>query len=147
MDQPAWPVTILHYSPENIRRVNPIDPPDAGAESPTKGPKGTTMAAKKNAAAEEAVLQAEEKPAEGKPEATEEPAKVNKWDIMETVMTPRKSKHDYYYVCVNDRRFEIPADGKAHEMPHPIAEVLRQTIEAENAAMDYAESIPNRGAQ
>lgn len=104
------------------------------------------MAAKKNAAAEEVILQAEEKPAEETIQQAE-PVKQSEWDIMETVMTPRKSKHDYYYVCVNDRRFEIPADGKTHEMPLPIAEVLRQTIEAENAAQDFAESIPNRGAQ
>jgi len=72
------------------------------------------------------------------------PAKVDKWAIMETVRTPRKSKHDFYYVCVNDRRFEIPADGKEHEMPHPIAEVLRQTLDAEAAADDFAEGVPNR---
>lgn len=106
------------------------------------------MAAKKNTAPEEEILQ--EAPAvpetEAKPEKTEEP-KVNKWDQMETVRVPRKSKHDFYYVCVNDRRFEIPADGKEHEMPHPIAEVLRQTIEAEYAAEDFAEHIPNKGAE
>ena len=39
---------------------------------------------------------------------------------------------------------EIPADGKPHEMPRPIAEVLRQSIEAENAAQDFAEGLPNR---
>ena len=66
------------------------------------------------------------------------------WDQKVTVLVPRKSKHDYYYVCVNDRRFEIPADGKAHEMPLPIAEILQQTIEAENKAMDFAEGIPNK---
>ena len=78
-------------------------------------------------------------------EAEEKPAKKDKWAQMETVTTPRKQKHDYYYVCVNDRRFEIPADGKPHEMPLPIAEVLQQTIEAEYAAQDFAEGLPNRG--
>ena len=110
------------------------------------------MATRKSAAAAEKIIpaeeiQAEETQAEEAPEAVEEQKPASKWDQMETVMTPRKSKHDYYYVCVNDRRFEIPADGKAHEMPHPIADILRQTIEAENAAQDYAESMPNRGAQ
>ena len=99
------------------------------------------MAAKKNTAPEDEILQ--EAPAV--PEK-EEP-KVNKWEQMETVRVPRKSKHDFYYVCVNDRRFEIPADGKEHEMPHPIAEVLRQTIEAEYAVEDFAEHIPNKGAE
>ena len=100
------------------------------------------MAAKKNTTSEDEILQ--EAPAV--PEKTEEP-KANKWDQMETVRVPRKSKHDFYYVCVNDRRIEIPADGKEHEMPHPIAEVLRQTIEAEYAAEDFAEHIPNKGAE
>ena len=77
-------------------------------------------------------------------EAAEEPAAKSQWDIMETVRTPRKAKHDFYYVCVNDRRFEIPADGKEHEMPKPIAEVLQQTLDAEAAADDFAEGVPNR---
>ena len=74
----------------------------------------------------------------------EKPAVKSKWDEMKTVRTPRKSKHDFYYVCVNDRRFEIPADGKEHEMPLPIAEVLLQTLDAEAAADDFAEGVPNR---
>lgn len=98
------------------------------------------MATKKKPEVSEEEALEQEVPAE----AEEKPAKVNKWDQMETVVTPRKQKHDYYYVCVNDRRFEIPADGKPHEMPRPIAEVLRQSIEAENAALDFAEGLPNR---
>ena len=78
-------------------------------------------------------------------EVQEEKAPKSTWDEKVTVLVPRKSKFDYYYVCVNDRRFEIPADGKAHEMPLPIAEVLQQTLEAENAAMDFAEGVPNKG--
>lgn len=98
------------------------------------------MATKKKAeVTEEEVLEQAE--AEGTV-AEEKPA--SKWDEKKTVMVPRKSKWDYYYVCVNDRRFEIPADGKAHEMPLPIAEVLEQTLEAENVAQDFAEGIPNR---
>ena len=74
----------------------------------------------------------------------EEPAEVDPWEKIVSVMTPRKQKGDYFYVCVNDRRFEIPADGKTHEMPQPIAEILQQSIEAENRALDFAEGIPNK---
>lgn len=96
---------------------------------------------KKTEVTEEVLEQAEV--IEEAAETAEEPAK-SKWDEIETVRTPRKSKHDFYYVCVNDRRFEIPADGKEHEMPLPIAEVLRQTLDAEAAADDFAEGVPNR---
>ena len=96
---------------------------------------------KKTEVTEEVLEQAEV--IEEAAETAEETAK-SKWDEIETVRTPRKSKHDFYYVCVNDRRFEIPADGKEHEMPLPIAEVLRQTLDAEAAADDFAEGVPNR---
>ena len=97
---------------------------------------------KKTEVTEEVLEQAEVN--EEAAEETAEPVAKSKWDEMETVRTPRKSKHDFYYVCVNDRRFEIPADGKEHEMPLPIAEVLRQTLDAEAAADDFAEGVPNR---
>ena len=96
---------------------------------------------KKTEVTEEVLEQAEV--IEEAAETAEEPAK-SKWDVIVTVRTPRKSKHDFYYVCVNDRRFEIPADGKEHEMPLPIAEVLMQTLDAEAAADDFAEGVPNR---
>lgn len=73
----------------------------------------------------------------------EEPEK-DPWDEKVTVRVPRKPKGEYFYVCVNDRRFEIPANGLEQEMPRPIAEVLEQSIQAEYKAEDYAAGIPNR---
>ena len=99
------------------------------------------MATRKKTEVPEEALEQEEEIREDAEEVNE-PASA--WDIKVTVRTPRKSKHDFYYVCVNDRRFEIPADGKEHEMPKPIAEVLQQTLDAEAAADDFAEGIPNR---
>ena len=101
------------------------------------------MATRKKTEVTEEMLEQAEEVEEATAAEAERPAK-SKWDQMETVRTPRKSKHDFYYVCVNDRRFEIPADGKEHEMPHPIAEVLRQTLDAEARAEDFAEGVPNR---
>ena len=84
----------------------------------------------------------EVKPAE---EETVEVKTRNAWDETKSVRVPRKQKGDYFYVCVNDRRFEIPADGKTVELPLPVAEILEQTLEAEYAAEDYAANLPNRG--
>lgn len=72
-----------------------------------------------------------------------EPAK-DPWKEMLKVRVPRRPKGEYFYVCVNDRRFEIPANGMEQEMPRPVAEVLEQSIQAEYKAEDYAAGIPNR---
>lgn len=77
------------------------------------------------------------------PVKAEAPAK-DPWDEKVKVRVPRKPKGEYFYVCVNDRRFEIPANGIEQEMPRPIAEVLQQSIEAEYKAEDYAAGIPNK---
>lgn len=66
------------------------------------------------------------------------------WTEMVKVRVPRRPKGEYFYVCVNDRRFEIPANGMEQEMPRPVAEILNQSIEAEYRAEDYAAGIPNR---
>ena len=99
------------------------------------------MATKKKAEVTEEVLEQAE---EVETAAAEEPVEVDPWEQMVPVLTPRKQKGDYFYVCVNDRRFEIPADGKTHVMPQPIAEILQQSIEAENRALDFAEGMPNK---
>lgn len=105
------------------------------------------MATKKTAAAEVA----EEVKAENVADVqAEEPAKVaekSEWDEEVEMIVPRKPKGDdpTYYVCVNDRRFLIPADGKTQKLPKPVAEVLKDSLEAEYAAEDFADHIPNKG--
>lgn len=68
----------------------------------------------------------------------------DEWDEMIEMIVPRKPKGDdqQYYVCVNDRRYMIPADGKMQKLPKPVAEVLRDSLEAEVKADDFADSIP-----
>ena len=75
----------------------------------------------------------------------EEQQVTDPWSIMETVVVPRRPKGEdqQFYVCVNDRRFVIPANGKPQEMPKPVAGILQEAIEAEYAAEDYADHIPN----
>ena len=100
------------------------------------------MASKKPVAA---APQAEEEPVVMEA-AAEEPTEVDEWAEEVEMIIPRKQKGDdqQFYVCVNDRRFYIPANGKMQKLPKPVAEVLQQSLEAENEAEDYAESIPNK---
>lgn len=98
------------------------------------------MAAKKETIKEPETVeevQAETQAEEQKPQSS--------WDIMVTRQIPRKQKGNFFYICVNDRRFEIPAKGQTETLPLPIAEVLGQQIAAEYAADDYAANMPNRG--
>ena len=67
------------------------------------------------------------------------------WEDQVPVIVPRKPKgqDQQFYVCVNDRRFSIPANGKQQMMPRPVAEILQAAIEAEYAAEEFADTIPN----
>ena len=82
-------------------------------------------------------------PAEKKPA---KPAIIDEWAEEVEMIVPRKMKGDdpQYYVCVNDRRFYVPANGKRQKLPKPIAEVLQQSLEAEMEAEEFADSIPNK---
>ena len=77
--------------------------------------------------------------------AEEQEAPKDAWAEEIEMMIPRKPRGEdaFYYVCVNDRRFEIPADGKMHKLPKPIALVLQDSLAAEVAAEEFADSIPN----
>ena len=100
------------------------------------------MATKKTAAIAEEEIKEEAQPAE---EAQAE-AK-SEWDEIEEMIVPRKPKGDdpTFYVCINDRRFLIPADGKMQRLPKPVALVLRESLEAEYKADEFADTIPNMG--
>lgn len=66
------------------------------------------------------------------------------WEEMVEMYVPRKRGDDpQYYVCVNDRRFAFPANGQVQKMPKPIAQILKESLEAEDAAEDFANSIQN----
>lgn len=106
--------------------------------------------------AEEKIEKAAEEPAATTepttPEQPQEPeveAPKDEWDEEVEVMVPRRHKGDdqYYYVCVNDRRFEIPANGKRQKMPRPIAEILQSSIDAEYAAEEFAEQMTQKAME
>lgn len=88
-----------------------------------------------------------EQPAE-EPEQKETGIK-DEWAEMVDMIVPRKPKGEeqQFYICVNDRRFAVPANGKMQKLPKPVAEILRTSIEAEYAAEDYADHIPNRSGE
>ena len=79
--------------------------------------------------------------------AEEMPEVKDEWAEEVEMLVPRKPKGDdaHFYVCVNDRRFYIPANGKPQKLPKPIAEVLRESLEAELEAEEFADSLPNKG--
>jgi hypothetical protein len=71
------------------------------------------------------------------------------WSETVNVIVPRKphGEEQQYYICVNDRRFVVPANGKQQALPRPIAEVLVSSLEAESEAEDFVDHIPNRTSE
>jgi hypothetical protein len=65
------------------------------------------------------------------------------WLEMVKMYVPKKPKGEeqQYYICVNERRYLVPANGKLQELPLPVAEVLTNSLEKEDEADEYAESI------
>ena len=80
------------------------------------------------------------------PVAAEKPEVKDEWAEEVEMIVPRKPKGDdpQFYVCVNDRRFYIPATGKAQKLPKPIAEVLQQSLQAELESEEFADHMPNK---
>lgn len=70
------------------------------------------------------------------------------WEEYVEVYVPRhgKGQEKKFYVSVNDRNVLVPADGKYHKLRKPHAEALMASLEAEAAAEDYADSVPNQAA-
>ncbi len=77
-----------------------------------------------------------------------EPEPPDPWEEYIDIIVPRKPRgaEQYYYVCVNDRSCQIPADGKIQRMRKPFAEVLLMSLEAEAEADRFAENIPHEAA-
>lgn len=82
-------------------------------------------------------------------EVQEEKKPASAWDETIEMIVPRKPRGEdpQYYVCVNDRRYAIPATGKMEKLPKPIALILQDSLEAEAAADDYMDHMPNRSGE
>ena len=76
-------------------------------------------------------------------EATLEQTPKDAWDEEVEMYVPRRPKGEEqsYYICVNDRRFSVPANGKTQKLPRPVAEILQQSLKDESEADEYADSI------
>lgn len=70
------------------------------------------------------------------------------WEEYETVRTirARKGMEKTVLVSVNDRNVLIPLDGRAYKLRKPHAQVLLDSMEADIAADEFAESVPHDAA-
>ena len=101
------------------------------------------MATKSKAAPAEETVQAAEPEEKA---VKQEEKKYDPWAEEIEMIVPRKPKGEeqFYYICVNDRRFQVPADGKMQKLKKPVAEILKDSLEADWQADEYADHIPNR---
>lgn len=97
------------------------------------------MATKKDMKAEEVIQETAEVKAEEP--VQEEPKSA--WDEEIEMYVPRKPKGDdqSYYVCINARKFAVPANGRMQKLPRPVAEILKMSLEAEARAEDMADKM------
>lgn len=72
----------------------------------------------------------------------------DEWEKTIDMIVPRKPKGEdqQYYICVNDRRYMVPANGKMQKLPKPVALILQDSLEMESEADEYADKLPKRDA-
>lgn len=82
-------------------------------------------------------------PAEPEPE----PAK-DEWEEYIEVLVPRhgRGEEKCFFVAVNGRNAQIPANGKLQRLRKPHALALLASLEAEAKAEQFAEDLPHEGA-
>lgn len=108
------------------------------------------MAKKQAEVVEEVVTTEEPEELQAEAPATTRKAKAaepkSAWDEKVEMIVPRKPKGEdqQYYVCVNDVRYAVPANGKMQKLPRPVAEILQDAIEADYKADEFADNMPNR---
>lgn len=71
------------------------------------------------------------------------------WDEEVEIFVPKrpKSEEQFYYICVNDRRWSVPATGRQEKLPKPVAEILKMSLADESEADKYADSIDKMEGQ
>ena len=76
--------------------------------------------------------------------ACQEAAEKNQdpWKIKISVLAPRIGKgEDSYWMCVNGKSIQVPANDRYYELALPFAQCLVDEIAARNRAADYADKI------
>ena len=71
-----------------------------------------------------------------------ETEKQDPWGQKISVLAPRIGKgEDSYWLCVNGRSIQVPANDRYYELALPFAECLVNEIEARKKAADYIDQI------
>lgn len=67
------------------------------------------------------------------------------FDVIVTVRVPRRPKGEdsWYWLNVNGRSCQVPADDQYHEMRLPWAETLVNMLGAERMAENFEDGLPN----
>lgn len=111
------------------------------------------MATKKTEKQEEKdleILSATFEPAKKpEPEAVEEEMQpVDEWEQFIDFVVPRhgRGQEKTFFVSVNGRNAQIPADGKLQHLRKPHAITLLDSLEAEANAEQFAEDLPHEAA-
>lgn len=74
----------------------------------------------------------------------EEAAKkeLDPWKIKISVLAPRIGKgEDSYWLCVNGKSIQVPANDRYYELALPFAQCLTDEVRARYRAADFADSI------
>lgn len=68
---------------------------------------------------------------------------VDAWEVKISIRAPRRPKKEdpFYWLSVNGRTMQVPANDKYFELALPFAQCLTDMIAAEWAASDYIDSI------
>ena len=67
---------------------------------------------------------------------------VDPWNIKISVLSPRIGKgEDSYWLCVNGKSVQVPANDRYFELALPFAQCLVDEIKARYRAADFADSI------
>ena len=106
------------------------------------------MATKRSESVKEIPEEVTEKVAEeaAAAEATAQP--VDEWEQFIDFVVPRhgRGQEKTFFVAVNGRNVQIPADGKLQHLRAPHAKALLDSLEAEAQAEQFAEDLPHEAA-
>lgn len=68
---------------------------------------------------------------------------VDPWTVNVSIRVPRRPEREdpWYWININSRSVQIPANDRVQEMKLPFAEQLTAFLRAENSARDFADTI------
>ena len=80
--------------------------------------------------------------------AAEKAQPVDEWEEYIDVVVPRhgRGQEKSYFVSVNGRNAQFPADGKLQHLRKPHALALLESLDAEANAEQFAEDLPHEAA-